>query len=403
MTARPLAIVLGADTPIGLCVIRELGSRGVPVHAIGASVSAIGRTSRWTRSFSVRPPGRVNEWLPDLIRKTGAEALLAVSESDLIALAAIDPVVEGCRILTPRSGPLNIVLDKAQTLARAAVLGIDVPVQRQPRRSEGFAVDARGLSYPVVLKWADPPSVIARLESFGIEFIKAEYARDAEALVLALSRYDVLGAWPLVQSYCPGTGFGQMFHMQDGAATLAFQHRRIHEWPPEGGVSTLCASISLEQHVEQRDKSEALLRSIGWQGPAMVEYRHDALTGNYWLMEINGRFWGSLPLARHCGVEFAWESYAQAFGIDPARRELRERHARYTIPETRRLIRVLFNRQKVRDVCFKAKPLRDLMSYFTDFLDPGMRYYVFEWRDPAPFLTDMLNGIRKLMRRERRS
>ena len=394
------AIVLGVDTPIGLTVIRELGSHGVPVHAVGRSEHAIGRASKWTSSFSVRPSGPLAGWLPAFIRETSAGALLAISEDDLIALADLPPVIEGCKILTPRRAPLDIVLDKTATLKRAAALGIDVPASCQPTNSDDFAVKAATLLYPLVLKWADPSSILPRLAEHGIEFVKAEHVADAAALVKALSRYSKLNAWPLAQSYCPGVGLGQMFHMKDDAATLIFQHRRIHEWPPEGGVSTLCATVPLDEHAEQRVKSEALLNSIGWVGPAMVEYRYDAHAGQYWLMEINGRFWGSLPLARHAGAEFAWETYAQALGIATGQPEIRERHARYTIPETRRLIRVFVGARAIADRQFKSTPWRDLMSYIGDFFDPGMRYFVWDRRDPGPFFADMKNVLRKLVRQE---
>jgi predicted ATP-grasp superfamily ATP-dependent carboligase len=399
MTLAP-AIVLGVDSPIGLTVIRELGSHGVPVHAVGRNERAIGRASKWTTSFSVRSAGAIADWLPNLIRETGAGALLAISESDLIALADLPPVIEDCKILTPRREPLNIVLDKTTTLERARALDIDTPDSWQPGATDDFAAKATTLAYPLVLKWADPPAVLPRLEATGTDFIKAEHIADADALVAALARYNALGMWPLVQTYVDGIGLGQMFHMKDGAATLAFQHRRIHEWPPEGGVSTVCATVPMDQHVEQRTKSEALLSSINWDGAAMVEYRYDMRAGKYWLMEINGRFWGSLPLARHAGAEFAWESYAQAMGIATGQPEIRERHARYTIPETRRLLRVFFGARAIADGRFRATPWRDLLSYFTDLIDPGMRYYVWDMRDRGPFWADMKNVFRKAARRE---
>lgn len=399
MTLKP-AIILGVDSPIGLTVIRELGAHGVPVHAVGRRVDAIGRFSKWTSSFSVRPAGALGDWLPALIRETGAGALLAISEDDLVALADLPPDIEGCKILTPRRPPLDIVLDKTTTLDRARALGIDTPESWQPVAGDDVAAKAVTLTYPLVLKWADPPAILPVLEAANIDFVKAEHVANAEALQKALARYEALPSWPLVQSYVDGIGLGQMFHMKDGAATLSFQHRRVHEWPPEGGVSTICATVPLDQHADQRAKSESLLANIGWEGPAMVEYRYDLRTDKYWLMEINGRFWGSLPLARHAGAEFAWESYARAMGIPTEQPEIRERHARYTIPETRRLIRVLFNRRAIANRRFHATPWRDLLSYFTDLIDPGMRYYVWDSRDRGPFWADMKNMIRKAVRRE---
>ncbi len=396
-----IAIVLGTDTPIGLSVVRELGRHGVEVHAVGRSLRSIGAASRFAAHNHMRPAGALAAWLPSLIAETGAKGLLAVSEGDLIDLAPLPDVIDGCAILTPRAAPLAAVLDKAATLRHAAGLGIAVPSCWQPGVSEEFAERSRTLAYPVVLKWADPAAAMPALEAQGEAFRKAEFALGAAALLAALDRYTPMGQWPLVQSYCPGFGLGQMIHMDDGQATLRFQHRRLHEWPPEGGVSTLCEALPLTAHSPQMAQSEALLRAIGWAGPAMVEYRYDPATATYWLMEINGRFWGSLPLATACGAEFAWEAFRRGVlgetAPPPAPHDgLR---ARYMIPETRRLLRILFSPSAVRDPMFRVQRLRDMIGYVAGFFDLRMRYYVFRLDDPGPLLRDIANIIRKVLRR----
>ena len=50
-------ILLGADSPIGLTIIRELGGHGVAVHAIGASRRALGLYSRFVASRHRRVQG----------------------------------------------------------------------------------------------------------------------------------------------------------------------------------------------------------------------------------------------------------------------------------------------------------------------------------------------------------
>lgn len=402
MTRLPLAIVLGVDTPIGLTVMRELGQHGVPVHGIGRSADAVGRSSRYCTSFSVRPACQtIDQWLPALIAETGAAVLFAISEGDLLSLARLDPTIGNCQILTPRRDKLDLVLDKRRTLDLAASLGMDVPIGWQPCADDDFTARANALAYPVVLKWADPQAVIADLDAHGLTFEKAEFALDAAALQSSLDRYRSLGMWPLVQSYCPGEGLGQMLLMHDGKAVLRFQHRRIHEWPPEGGVSTLCSAEPETLHRQQMEQSEALLRAIGWQGPAMVEYRFDPATGRYRLMEINGRFWGSLPLAWHSGAYFAWTSYHLAlFGTPPPATgpaHRRSRRARYMIPETRRLLRIVRPGADIRDPLFRRRPLTDALAYLCGFLDPRMRYYVFAWRDPGPFLADARQVLHKAL------
>jgi hypothetical protein len=44
----------------------------------------------------------------------------------------------------------------------------------------------------------------------------------------------------------------------------------------------------------------------------MVEYRVDPQTGSALLMEVNGRFWGSLPLAYYAGADFPYLLYRSA-------------------------------------------------------------------------------------------
>lgn len=42
----------------------------------------------------------------------------------------------------------------------------------------------------------------------------------------------------------------------------------------------------------------------------MVEYRFDSKSQRAVLMEINGRYWGSFPLAVHCRAGFAFLAYS---------------------------------------------------------------------------------------------
>ncbi len=388
-------LVLGADSPIGLTVVRELGARGVPVIAHGRSDRALGRFSRFASQF-VLETRALDAWLPEFAAARGLGAVMAVSEGHLLELAALHGALGECRVLSPDARALALVLDKAKTFAAAERLGIAVPRSWQALAGEDHAVRAAQIAYPVAIKWADPNAVQAALAAAGIAQQKVEYAAGAGQLTAILARYDRLGQWPLVQQYCPGYGLGQMLHMAGGAATLRFQHRRLREFPPSGGVSSLCASIPMNEHAAQMARSEALLAALGWQGPAMVEYRFDPATGIYWLMEINGRLWGSVPLAWHCGAHFAWESYRVGV-LDqrgPGRGPNRQRRARYVIPDAKRTVLVL------RDGSLPiTKRLTALAQFCLDFLDPRVRYYVWSLCDPGPLLGDLAGIVRRGWRR----
>lgn len=392
MSPLPPVILLGLDTAVGLVAMRELGRRGVPVIGVGYHDQAVGRGSRYLTDFLVRPDGPVAAWLPRLVERYRAGAVLPLRDRDIVDVAAIADRL-GARNLGASAEAAAGVMDKTRTIAAARGCGIDVPRSWQPQSADEAAPD---LGWPVVLKWADPLPVVALLAAAGLPDLKVEYCADAAALRLALERYRPVGCWPLVQEYVRGQGLGQFLYMADGQATLRFQHRRVHEWPPAGGVSSLCKAVPPDEHRPQMRLSEALLATIGWDGFAMVEYRFDSASGRCVLMEVNGHLWGSLALSSACGAEFAWEAYRRRVlgdtSLAPAPRS--DLSARDLVKETRRIARLF---QASDDPCFRATPWRDLARYVAGFVDPRVRPYVFSWRDPLPALLSL--GASSLRRR----
>jgi predicted ATP-grasp superfamily ATP-dependent carboligase len=395
MIPSPPIILLGIDNPIGLALIRELGAAGIEVHGIAREKRALGLHSRrLARGHMLEAEGEdaVVAQLRRIARRSGARFVMTVSMRDalLVRTAADAGKLPGLQPLLPSVEKLHLVNDKAAIAGIAGRLGIDTPLTWEPSVTD-LAGGLPPLNFPCVLKWRDPEIALDRLRAAGLPLLKTIYAHGPTELTAVLDRYRPAGILPMVQAYVPGAGLGQMFVMRDGNAMLRFQHRRIHEWPPEGGVSTLCESVSVDVHPELMAKSEALLREIGWEGPAMVEYRYDASTGRAVLMEINGRFWGSLPLATAAGAPFGLATL-YALGLRrpmpqpaPYRAGVR---ARLMVPETYRLLRILFAQRRIPDRTLRFSRLREVSAYLKGFAD-GTRYYVWSWRDPMPFFVDI--------------
>lgn len=132
----------------------------------------------------------------------------------------------------------------------------------------------------------------------------------------------------------------------------------------------------------------------------MVEYRFDQKTGTYWLMEINGRFWGSLPLAWHCGAHFAWETYRRRALChnDPAPLPRSNRKARYVFPDVKHLVAI------IRDESLAiAGRIKFAVRFLLDFLDPRVRYYVWSSSDPLPLLGDVKGALGRRLKTGRRA
>ena len=60
-----------------------------------------------------------------------------------------------------------------------------------------------------------------------------------------------------------------------------------------------------------------LLKALNWTGVAMVEFKIDRRDNTAKLMELNGRFWGSLQLAIDAGVDFPYLLYQVMEGEYP--------------------------------------------------------------------------------------
>jgi predicted ATP-grasp superfamily ATP-dependent carboligase len=223
-------------------------------------------------------------------------ALLPVTEASLRVLLPLRRQLAGVILPFPDHETFANVSDKKSILASATELGIAVPEQTTILSRNEIA--DLPIEYPVVLKpWVSVVAEAGRNRKLGVMHV-----RDRDELMTALDRFPDAAYPVLAQRRIVGPGVGVFLLRWNGRTVASFAHRRIREKPPSGGVSVYRESVVVPAAwVEQ---AERLLESVGWSGVAMVEFKVDEATGRPFLMEINGRFWGSLQLAVDAGVDF---------------------------------------------------------------------------------------------------
>jgi predicted ATP-grasp superfamily ATP-dependent carboligase len=400
---QTVCFVLGLESQIGLGIVRELGRAGIPVIGISRNSRALALASRFLLD-RILIDGRTEESI-DSIRRVGDQygggVLIAISDPDLAWLAKYQESLGSVTPILPPKAAFETALNKKRTIEIARQLGIRVPQTVEVKNDSDIETIAETVRFPVVLKWQDPQAVSSALHALGMELIKAEYIYDRSALTESLARYCLLGQWPLIQEYCPGHGLGQFFYIHRGQAIRRFQHRRICEWPPEGGFSSVCEAVPLHQHRDLQEQSIALLNQLGWEGVAMVEYRYDPEQQQAILMEVNGRYWGSFPLAVQCRAGFAVISYllhttGNSPELPPALEHVR---CRNVATEIKRLAVILTKASSIRDRNFRVKPVAEIWRFFADFFRPNVGFFVWSWDDPAPFFSDIRNSVASLIKK----
>jgi predicted ATP-grasp superfamily ATP-dependent carboligase len=212
-------------------------------------------------------------------------------------------IAEGEVIPVSDFSTLRIAANKRGSFLLAKEIGVPIP-QTFFFKSSSELDDIAVKSYPIVVKGA-------------LEGGCVRYAYSKQDLINKFDEiYRLQGVLPVVQEFIRGQGYGFFGLFNHGKPRAVFMHKRVRERYVTGGPST-CAESVYER--ELLDYGLKILESLMWHGVAMVEFKRDEADGEFKMMEINPKFWGSLDLALACGVDFPFLLYKMAIDgdVDP--------------------------------------------------------------------------------------
>ena len=304
MTQVPRVLVLDAEQRSSLAAVRSLGRCGFVVSAASVQRAPLAGASRYVDEVlhTPDPAQDVDGWLAAVLRyvhQADCQFLLPMTDVSTMLLAPLRQQLPAtCVLLCPPAEAYEALTDKAALVERAVALGLSVPRTLQAVDAAQLRSAAAQLGFPLVIK---PSRSRYRLGN-RVHGTSVQTVRNATELEHLIGQAHWLGPLrALVQPWVDGHGAGVFALYGDHGPVAWFAHRRLREKPPSGGVSVLSESCTVDPHL--RDLSQQLLSAVGWWGPAMVEYRVTP-DGVPLLMEVNGRFWGSLQLSIDSGVEF---------------------------------------------------------------------------------------------------
>jgi protein-tyrosine-phosphatase/predicted ATP-grasp superfamily ATP-dependent carboligase len=302
----PKVLILGKEDRAFLAVVRSFGRQGAEVHLAWVPPDSLARHSKYV--------ARVHDDVPLYAPHDDAwkAAFIALCERECFALviptndATIIPLQTHRAELEPHGRlylipdeAFEITFDKGKTYALAEE--VDVPVPRQQVLSLPIAPDAIDPSwYPLVLK----PTASFTLDDLGHKHFVRKVKRPedlAEQLTFFEGEREVI-----VQRHFHGTGAGVELLAADGEVLVALSHLRIHE-RRKGGADSYRTTLPLRP--DMLAAAARMVKALRYTGVVMFELKVDLETGEWVLIEINGRFWASLPLCLHAGADFPWWLY----------------------------------------------------------------------------------------------
>jgi len=384
-----------------LAVTRSLGRAGMEVLVGEVTAKNLASSSKFCRKGIVYPSPFEDEngfveAIRNVVGENRVDMVIPVSDITTAILSDNKQQLEPfTTVATVDHGVFWAASDKNNLHRVAEELGIPTPTLFYIEKAQQILDVLDKVPFPCVLK---PARSRRRLNGRWVNTSVMRVQSNEELVNLAQD--ECSPQWPgMVQRQIHGEGQGVFALCERGEPKVLFGHRRLREKPPWGGVSVLRESIPIDPIM--KDYSTRLLKRLQWHGVAMVEFKKEVNTGTPYLMEINGRFWGSLQLAIDSGVDFPLLLVQLYNGdtIEPSEDYRVGIRSRWLLGDIDHLLTRL------------SKPTRDGMTppsfaeFIWDFLkiyQKDMYYEVESWDDPGPslyevkrYLSDGVKGLLK--------
>lgn len=390
-------LITDGHTRTALAVARSLGSKGhQPIIAASMHPCLAGRSMyAWKTVRYPDPHFWRKEFIEELVsaaKKYNAEMILPVTDTTISLISANRHRFEPKIIIPlPKNESIEALTSKSRLVKLARELEIPLPTTHLITSSDQRHIIPRTIQYPIVIKVST-----SQIDTGGAMVKGSVKFADTPDELAEILEGLLPEAYPvLLQERIYGDGIGFFTIFKDGRSQVNFFHRRLRERPYTGGESTLREASPYNQ--ELFDYSTRLLRHVDWFGPAMVEFKIDNRDRVPKLMEVNGRFWGSLQLAIDSGVDFP-DILVKIVQGDPLPTCIDFKLGTKTwwiLGDADAMIGAIRRGMGERDT--RGKRLK-LGSYFWHFINPRhwtLNLDTLSRKDPKPFFHELNQFVKK--------
>lgn len=231
------------------------------------------------------------------------DLIIPYDEVEILTVSSLRNELERIAPVVPLTDPemIRIAIDKSSLYRFLTSRGLDVmPRSNAPEGRQPDMQDARGLTFPVLLK--------PGRNSFGRGIMAFN---DPESLEQHLAASDASGY--SLQEYIQGSDVTCNIVARNGVVTL----HTIQESPIKlPGNYSRNDDLTFKEDEEVLGIVSRIVAELEWEGVACFDLRRRASDGKIFLLEINGRFWGSLVSSLNvAGINFPAFVIRQALGM----------------------------------------------------------------------------------------
>ncbi len=383
----PRAVVIGLENFLGLQTARILAGHNVPVIGIATdpkrpfchtnACEKILFTDTSTRAFVQT----LLELGPTLDQKA---VLFPCGDISVWMIAEHHKELEAWyHILQPEPEVVDLLMNKSRLYAFAQKTGLPISQTFILKTREEAVSASEKLSYPSILKPGDTTS--DWLQKTG--GIKVYRIHSPEEL---LAVYDRCAAWVpslIVQEWVEGPESSlyscNCYFDADSNPLVTFVARKIRQFPPETGVS----SLSVEERNDiVLQTTLQLFKSVNYRGLGYLEMKRDTRTGENFIIEPNiGRPTGRSAICEAGGVELIYTAYCDAADLPLPENRIQQ----YTGAKW------IYWQRDLKSALYYWRRGELTLKEWQHSLRGKKRCAVFSWSDPAPFWIDLAASIRK--------
>ncbi len=386
-------LILDAEQRSALAVTRSLGQKRITVFTASETAPALAGQSKFSDTHFLYPSPRLKpvqfiESIDKLIIENSVDILLPMTELTSTLLLLNQSAFPSVDIPFPDLSTIETLANKCLLMRKAESLNIPIPKTLYSKNGKELISTLENLPYPIVLK--PEKSWVFHNNEWSRTTVRFA-ASPLEAKNILQNDWAFKEHPLMIQEHIEGYGAGIFAIFDNGRPVTFFQHKRLREKPPSGGVSVLCESIPIDPQLKSH--AQKLLEDAHWHGVAMVEFKV-GVDGTPYLMEINTRFWGSLQLAIDSGVDFPFLLYQLTCGkpLEPIPDYKTGIKLRWLLGDLDNLYLTLRN----KEVTTKAK-LDSIITFFSP--SPfSTKHEVNRFGDMKPFFHELKQYILDLIK-----